>query len=200
MRVVGGITVLALLSLATLPASAQIAADEEADRAAIARAIDASIGWFATKDFDLLERTIADDPDYFAFHPDSRTTVLGTQATRAGWAIFRAPDARYLSHEIRDLRIHRHPSGEVAWFSAILDDCGEFSGRKGCWLDTRWTGVLERREGRWVIMQMHFSFAADHVRDRVETRLREELARGAAAAKAAPDSVDPGDAEAMPSS
>lgn len=182
MKGVSGIIAAALCVVATLPVSAETAVDDEADRAAIAGAIDASIGWFANKDFDLLERTIADDPDYFAFHPDSRTTVLGTQATRAGWAIFRAPDARYLSHEIRDLRIHRHPSGEVAWFSAILDDCGEYGGRKVCWLDTRWTGVLERRAGRWVIMQMHFSFAADHVRDRVERRVREEIAKERAAA------------------
>jgi len=52
----------------------------------------------------------------------------------------------------------------VAWFSAILDDCGEFKGRAGCWKDTRYTGVLEKREGKWVFCQMHFSFAVDKVR------------------------------------
>ena len=30
--------------------------------------------------------------------------------------------------------------------------------------DTRRTGVLEKRDGSWVIVQMHFSFAADRVR------------------------------------
>ena len=28
------------------------------------------------------------------------------------------------------------------------------------WKNTRWTGVLEKREGRWVMAQQHFSFAA----------------------------------------
>jgi hypothetical protein len=28
-------------------------------------------------------------------------------------------------------------------------------------LNTRWTGVLEKREGKWLIVQMHFSFASD---------------------------------------
>jgi hypothetical protein len=34
----------------------------------------------------------------------------------------------------------------------------------GCWKDTRYTGVLEKREGKWVFCQMHFSFAVDKVR------------------------------------
>jgi len=27
----------------------------------------------------------------------------------------------------------------------------------------RWTGVVEKRDGRWVIVQQHFSFASDRV-------------------------------------
>ncbi len=30
--------------------------------------------------------------------------------------------------------------------------------------DARWTGVLEKRGGKWVIVQMHFSLASDKVR------------------------------------
>jgi ketosteroid isomerase-like protein len=153
--------------------------DPAAEKAVIAKVIDASIGWFATKDFDLLFRTIADDPDLFIVSPDSKSTVHGIEAFRAQTAIWRDPGARYLSHAISDLRVHLHPSGEVAWFSAVLEDCGEYSGQKGCWKDTRWTGVLEKRDGGWVIMQMHFSFASDKVRERVEKNLREELARTA---------------------
>lgn len=171
------VAMLAATSL-LLPGSAAFAGvDVEAEKAAIAKAVDASIGWFATKDFDLLFRTMADDPDLFFFSPDSQGTVNGIEAFRKLSAIWRDPGSKYLSHEVRDLRIHLHSSGEVAWFSAILEDCGEYSGQKGCWKDTRWTGVLERREGRWVMMQQHFSFAADHVRARVEKRVREELAK-----------------------
>ena len=49
--------------------------------------------------------------------------------------------------------------GDVSWCSPILDHCGERDGKPPCWKDTRWTGVLERRGGRCVILQMHFSFA-----------------------------------------
>ncbi len=162
------------LVLAASPCRAGV--DVEAEKAAVARVVDASIGWFATKDFDLLFRTMADDEDFFSFTPDSKGGVHGRKALEAKTAIWRDPEAKYVSHEIRELRIHLHPSGEVAWFSAILDDCGEYGGQVGCWKDTRWTGVLEQREGRWVLMQQHFSFAADQVRERVEKRVREELA------------------------
>jgi len=35
----------------------------------------------------------------------------------------------------------------VAWFSAIVDDCYIWDGEPGCWKDTRWTGVVEKRDG-----------------------------------------------------
>ncbi len=74
-------------------------------------------------------------------------------------------DERFIATktEVRDFRCHFGSDGGVAWFSAILDDCFTWDGQPGCWADTRWTGVLEKRDGRWQIMQMHFSFAADRV-------------------------------------
>jgi ketosteroid isomerase-like protein len=146
--------------------------DPETEKAAIARAVDASIGWFKDKNFDLLFNVLADDPDLFMFQPTSGSTVHGMEQFRASSQIWRDPANKYVSHEIRDLRIHQHPSGEVAWFSAVLDDCGDYGGKVGCWKDTRWTGVLEKREGRWVIMQMHFSFAADKVLKANEERAK----------------------------
>jgi ketosteroid isomerase-like protein len=159
------------LATAAVPAAAAPPGPVE-EKEAIARTIDGSIGWFKDKDFDLLFSVLADDPDLFMVQPTSGSTVHGMEQFRAGSQIWRDPANRYVSHEIRDLRIHQHPSGEVAWFSAVLDDCGEYGGKLGCWKDTRWTGVLEKREGRWVIMQMHFSFAADKVLKAHEERAK----------------------------
>jgi len=49
----------------------------------------------------------------------------------------------------------------VAWFFCILDDINEWKGQPATWENTRWTGVLEKRDGRWVTVQQHFSFAND---------------------------------------
>lgn len=134
------------------------------DDKAIRQTIDDNIGWFKTKDFDLLFRTIPDDSTFFIFHPDSKSTIRSREEFLKFAEFFQNPDLKYAGHEIRELNVQRSRSGEVAWFSAILEDCSEFKGRKGCWKDCRWTGVLEKREGRWVIVQMHFSFAEDVVR------------------------------------
>lgn len=39
----------------------------------------------------------------------------------------------------------------------------EWDGKPLCLNDTRWTGVLEKRDGEWVIVQMYYSFASDKV-------------------------------------
>ncbi|NTV03302.1 nuclear transport factor 2 family protein [bacterium] len=145
------------------PVVASAAAVTAADSAAIARVIDDSIGWFATKDFDRMFGAFADDADFFIFHPDSKSTIRGIDAMREHSRIFADPDFVYAGHEIRDLKIDFGPSADVAWYSALLEDCSSYKGEKGCWDDCRWTGVLAKRAGRWVIVQMHFSFAEDQV-------------------------------------
>lgn len=136
--------------------------DEEV-RAAIGRVIDDSIGWFKNKDFDRLFQVLADDPSFFIYHPDSKSDIHSADEFRKYAEFFRNPDFVYNRHQLRDLKINLARSREVAWWSCVLDDCAEYKGKPSCWKDCRWTGVLEKREGRWVIVQMHFSFAADRV-------------------------------------
>jgi len=148
------------------------AAESAAEKAVVAKVIDDSIGWFKDKDFERLFGTLADDPDLFMYQPTSDATIRGIEDFRRFSAVWKNPEVRYASHAIRDLAIRLSRSGDVAWFRALLDDCSETKGRVGCWKDCRWTGVLEKREGRWVIVQMHFSFAADKVRDQVVQSLK----------------------------
>jgi ketosteroid isomerase-like protein len=133
-------------------------------RVEIERTIRDSIGWALTKDRARLESVIAHDADLFIFHPDSKSTVSGWEAFAKLFDFWMDPRFKATRFDVRDLRIQRSRQGQVAWFSAILDDCGEWDGKPSCWKDTRWTGVLEKRKGRWLIVQMHFSFAADQVR------------------------------------
>jgi len=59
--------------------------------------------------------------------------------------------------EVRDLRIKVSGSGDVAWFFAMVDDLWEWDGKPGGDRDIRWTGVLEKRNGKWAIVQEHGS-------------------------------------------
>lgn len=144
--------------------------DEASDREQIAAVIEDSVAWFKTKNFDRLFEIFPEDPNLFLFQPSSRSTVVGGKAFRENSALWRDPGNVYLRHEIRDLRINLSASGTVAWWSAILDDCGSYGGQEVCWKDCRWTGVVEKRSGKWVIVQSHFSLASDKVAENLQSQ------------------------------
>jgi ketosteroid isomerase-like protein len=138
-------------------------ADMAAERAKVAQVIHDSIEWvYPEKNRERLYATIAKDASFFIFHPDSKSTIVGFEAFQTMVEkVFMNPTFKATGSDIRDLKINLSRSGQVAWFSAILDDYGESNGKPYAWLNTRWTGVLEKRDGKWLICQMHFSFASD---------------------------------------
>jgi len=134
----------------------------EAEKEAISEVIRNSIGWAANKDTTLLYSCFADDPELFWFSPRDDGTVHGIEAFRAMTENFFLNDAfKAVSFEVKDLKINLSQSGDVAWYHARLDDYNTWQGQPANWEDVRWTGVLEKRDGRWVIVQMHFSDASD---------------------------------------
>jgi len=128
----------------------------------IRETISASIGWALNKDTDVLYRSLVQDERFFIFHPDSKSTIHGfDQFKRHVERIFLNDAFRATGFEIKELNIHIADSGNVAWFSCLLDDFGEWDGEPNSWVDVRWTGVLEKQKGDWKIVQMHFSKASD---------------------------------------
>jgi ketosteroid isomerase-like protein len=136
------------------------AQNAETEKPAIERTIRASIGWAKEKDFTLLYAVIANDSSYLEVDPGKRI-VNGFDEFRKAEKFWGSPDFKAVRYEIRDLKINISRSGDVAWYYCVLDDVNEWKGKPASWLNTRWTGVLEKREGIWVIVQMHFSFASD---------------------------------------
>ena len=116
-----------------------------------------SIGWAKNKDINLLYSIIANDSNYTEVQPDGRI-VRGFQEFKKAEAFWMHPDFKAIRYKIQDLKITFSKSCEVAWFSCILDDINEWKGQPANWENTRWTGVLEKRDGQWKIVQMHFSF------------------------------------------
>ena len=130
------------------------------ERAAIERAIRDCIGWAKNKDFKVLYGAIAGDADFLEVHPDGKV-VKGIEEFKKAESLWRSPDFKAVRYEIHDLKIKLSKSGDVAWFFCLLDDINEWKGKPASWENTRWTGVLEKRAGRWVMAQQHFSFARD---------------------------------------
>lgn len=162
------IIVVALAFCLILPSSAAAVPPggaTPAERTIVEATIRDAIGWALTKNRTRLEGILTHEDDLFIFHPDSKSTVRGWEAFAAMIPQFMDPRFQATHFEVSDLALTFSRSGDVAWYSAMLEDCGSWEGKPSCWRETRWTGVLEKRDGRWVIVQMHFSFAKDRVLD-----------------------------------
>jgi len=129
------------------------------ERDSVFKVIEDSIAWAKNKDTELLYSCFAHDENLFWFTPEADGTTRGFENfTKQVNSFFLDKRFRAVSHEIRDMKIDFSKSGEIAWWSCMLDDMNEWDGRSASWMNVRWTGVLEKREGRWVIVQMHFSY------------------------------------------
>ena len=134
--------------------------EKEDSKSEVKKAIESTIGWAKNKDFELLYSIIANDPDYLEVDPDSGL-IRGFDEFKKNELIWANPDFKAIRYDIRDLKIDLAEQGNVAWFYCILDDINEWKGQPASWMNTRWTGVLEKRDGKWIMVQMHFSFAKD---------------------------------------
>jgi ketosteroid isomerase-like protein len=128
-------------------------------RSVIAKTITDSIGWALTKDRALQESTMAHDEDLFVVWTTAKSAVTGWRQYVKLFDTWMDPRFKATLTEVRDLQVHLSRSGDVAWYSATLDDLGEWDGKPVGARDIRWTGVLEKRGGKWVIVQMHGSVA-----------------------------------------
>lgn len=132
----------------------------ENEKLLIEKTINNSIGWAKTKDLGLLYSVIANDTNFLEVHPEGKV-VRGFNDFKKAEAFWMSPDFKAVSYQIKDLSINISESGSVAWWFCILDDMNEWKGQPANWENTRWTGVLEKRNGKWQIVQQHFSFASE---------------------------------------
>ncbi|NPD89709.1 MAG: SnoaL-like domain-containing protein [Asgard group archaeon] len=139
-----------------MPTSNEIKAKQE-----ISKILHDAFGWALTKDRALFESIFANDDDFFSIFPDSKSTAIGWNQFEKFLDSWMDPRNIAKGYEIRNLRIVISQSKDVSWFSAIVDDEGEFDGEPWGSKNIRWTGVLEKRKGSWRICQQHLSEAKD---------------------------------------
>jgi ketosteroid isomerase-like protein len=126
----------------------------------IEKTINSCIGWAKKKDLELLHSVIANDSSYLEVDPE-QMVVKGFSEFRKAEKSWMSVDFQSIRYEIRDLNINISENGDVAWWFCMLDDINTWRGEPASWENTRWTGVMEKRKGKWVIVQQHFSFAAE---------------------------------------
>lgn len=130
------------------------------ERMLIEKTIRSSIGWAADKNLALLYNVIVNDTSFLEVHPGDKI-IRGFREFRKSEEFWMSNDFKAVKYEIWDLKISISHSGDAAWWFCMLNDMNTWKGEPANWENTRWTGVMEKRDGRWQIVQQHFSFAAD---------------------------------------
>ncbi|MFH0842765.1 MAG: nuclear transport factor 2 family protein [Bacteroidota bacterium] len=140
---------------------------------AVRHTIEQSIGWALEKDFEAMYRLWADDMFHFWLFSGSK--VVGLEEFKKYSEGWKDTDFRGTRFEFKDLRIVFSQSGNVAWYSCYLDDCSSYKGVESCLKDVFQTGVLEKRDGRWVHVLMHGSYPVDKVPENYVRRFYSDL-------------------------
>jgi uncharacterized protein (TIGR02246 family) len=135
---------------------AEPAIDIDAEKAAVKAVLDRYIQAFQTRNREGVAEVYAHDEDLVVFGSNPLDRRVGWKMTEAYIDKYFASVDR-IEIGLNDQRIKVHRSGEAAWFSEVLY-WKEVEKAKTFAIDSlRITGVLERRDGRWVIVQLHAS-------------------------------------------
>ena len=110
----------------------------------------------SVQDLDLLSRAVAHDEELVMFGTDAAERWIGSSAfLSAEEQMMQAFDVKRLDRRDETLQIHLR--GGVAWFSTVFDLEISVDGEVASLTGLRTTGVLEKRNDDWVIVQSHTS-------------------------------------------
>jgi ketosteroid isomerase-like protein len=108
------------------------------------------------QDIDLVHEIWAAEPDIVVFGTNSDEKIIGWEQIRS--TLQRQYDSfedTYIS--VRDQVIHVNETGNTAWFSEIMNYNYIYQGEARQFEGLRFTGVLEKKDGEWFIVQSHIS-------------------------------------------
>ena len=139
-----------------LLAACTIESDSEAEATAAKIVVDDFWKAISTQDVDLLSRIVAHDEKLVIFGTDAAERWIGSSAfLSAEEEMMQLFDVVSLNRLEETFQIH--PRGGVAWFSTVFDLEIDVGGEVASFSGLRTTGVLEKRNGAWVIVQAHTS-------------------------------------------
>ena len=112
--------------------------------------------FWETKDTSILSKIMAHDADMVNYGTDSNEIFVGWNALKdTVQKLLLLVDKVKIN--VRSQVIKVGPSSNVAWFAEIWDWDFVFSGKPVKQPNQRLTGVLEKRNGEWIIVQFHNS-------------------------------------------
>lgn len=108
------------------------------------------------EDLQLVHEIWASSPDIVVFGTNSDEKIVGWDAIKEALdGQYRSVEETYIS--IHDQVIQVDPAGNVAWFSEIINYSYIYQGEAVNFEGLRFTGVLQKIDGGWYIVQSHIS-------------------------------------------
>ena len=130
--------------------------DLEAEKTAVKETIDQMPKGIESEDMDTFSDLMVHDPDMVNFGTDASERWVGWDALKAS---MEQQNAAFEDSKVstRDQVIKVHDSGQVAWFSELVDWSTVTQDQQVDMKGIRLTGVLEKQNGKWKFAQLHFS-------------------------------------------
>ncbi len=130
--------------------------DVEAEKQKVQTWLDLWISVIETEDIEMFSKIFAHDSDMVNIGTDADEWFLGYESLKESflkqWESFEAVEIT-----TREVVIKVHNTGEVAWFSGLMDGKGKAMGEPFGLEGLRFTGILEKRNGNWVMVHWHIS-------------------------------------------
>lgn len=130
--------------------------DLEAEKAQVKTVVDQLEEFLETEDMELLSKIFAHDSDMVNFGTDAAERIVGWEPLKE---LLQKQNASYENTKltVKDQVIQVNKTGNTAWFSEIVDWDLVAQGQAVNLQGSRFTGVMEKRNGNWVIVQFHAS-------------------------------------------
>lgn len=150
----------------------QQAVDVEAEKAAIKAVFDSYLEVLKSKDIAQYEEKL--------WAAKAENVVISSEVF-VGWeewkayvdGLFKDESFEITDFSASDLKIRISNTGEMAWFAAFLDEAWNFKGESFAVKGNRWSGVLEKVDGKWKFVHAHFSAKPVVVTDEVKKAINE---------------------------
>jgi len=130
--------------------------DIKAEEASVKDFLDQFKQAFSSMDLELFSKLIAQDDDLIFIGTDAAEYWIGWEPVKEAIKdIDEAVDSVEILVDKQTIVVHK--SGEVAWFSEVFTQKTVVQEETLTHEGLRWTGVLEKRNGNWILVQLHGS-------------------------------------------
>ena len=131
--------------------------DIEAEKTAVRAMIDKMEKAFETNDPELLAEIISKSPDNVFFGTDAAERWVGFDNFIEAQKQFFATVDKGSEITFHNIVLGIGKAGDTAWMSSTMDWKGTSQGEPFTLEGLRMTAVMEKQDGKWVIVQMHGS-------------------------------------------